>query len=68
MSLKTFHIFFIVVSILFSFGFSWWELTSFRTMGQSIDLAFTIISIITGIGLAFYCAWFIKKSHAMKAV
>jgi hypothetical protein len=66
MSLKTFHIFFIVVSILFAFGFSWWEFSSFRTVGQSIDLILMIVSVVTGIGLIFYCLWFVKKSHALK--
>lgn len=61
MSLKAFHIFFIVISILFSLGFAYW---SYNMMNKSTDssyLYYFILSLLLVIGLVFYGINFLKK-------
>ncbi len=60
MSLKHFHILFIAVSVMLTFGFAVWALlaqdqsTMVRALGVSSGLL--------GIGLLIYGVWFYKKS------
>ena len=54
MSLKSFHIFFIIISILMSLGFAWW---SFRE-GHEIYAA---VTSLLGMGLIVYLVYFLKK-------
>lgn len=66
MSLKTFHIFFIVVSILLAFGFAYWEFDAFRHDGEMVNLAFLVLSFASAIGLIYYCTRVIKKFRALQ--
>ena len=60
MSLKHFHVVFIVVAILCTLGFAAWAL---MTRVQTVDIrALGWFSLVLGIGLSFYGAWFLKKS------
>ena len=61
MSLKTFHIIFIIASTLLAFGFGVWELKEYQTTGATLDLAFGIGSLIAGVGLIFYGRYVFKK-------
>jgi len=60
-SLKAFHIFFIAVSILFSFGFAGWAVREYAINGSAIQLAWAALGIVSGIGLIFYAVKFLKK-------
>jgi len=61
MSLKAFHIVFIICSILFTFGFGLWGLQSWRNDGGAGDLTLGILSLVAGIGLLVYGRYFLRK-------
>ncbi len=64
MNLKSFHIFFVTVSTLMSFGFGGWcwryadanQSTGFRVLAAA--------SFVVGVALIFYGFWFWKKIRA----
>ena len=61
MSLKVFHIVFIIASILMAFGFAAWALKAYSDEGSWIHLAYGIGSGIAGVGLVFYFKYVLKK-------
>ncbi len=61
MSLKAFHIVFIVASILLAFGFAAWSLLSFFHGGPLTHLWFGIGSLISGVVLVAYSKYFLRK-------
>jgi hypothetical protein len=61
MSLKAFHIVFIIASILLAFGFAAWSLMTYSDGRRWIDLVFGVGSALTGIGLIFYGRYVLKK-------
>jgi hypothetical protein len=61
MSLKAFHIFFIIVSALLAFGVAAWALLEYRGSGSFSCLAAAIGSFIAGAALIFYGVRFLKK-------
>ncbi|MEE9165846.1 MAG: hypothetical protein V3U24_00065 [Candidatus Neomarinimicrobiota bacterium] len=55
MSLKVFHIFFITVSILFSFGFGIWGLHAYLQQTSGVEyLWLGIVSLLSGAILVVY--------------
>ena len=65
MSLKAFHIVFIVASILLAFGFGAWLLNNYFTAEarQLSDLVLGVCSIVFGFGLIGYECYFLKKTR-----
>jgi hypothetical protein len=61
MSLKAFHIVFITASILLSFGFAAWLIRAYTLSGNPSELLFGIVSVLTGVGLAVYGRYFLRK-------
>jgi ABC-type uncharacterized transport system permease subunit len=62
MSLKAFHIFFVVISSALAFGFAAWSLKNyFAGERAGLDLAMGIGSSIIGIALVVYGKYFLKK-------
>ncbi|HEX9659808.1 MAG TPA: hypothetical protein VGA18_05875 [Rhodothermales bacterium] len=61
MSLKSFHIFFIVVSILTTLGFGLWTVVRFSQGDASANLWLGVISVIAGVFLIWYGFRFFKK-------
>ena len=62
MSLKAFHIIFVIVSTLLLFGFSAWSFYSYFTAGGAkSDLIWGIVSFALGIALLAYGKYFLKK-------
>jgi hypothetical protein len=62
MSLKAFHLVFIVAAILLAVGFGVWSLLNyFSPHGNLWDLAAGIGSVFVAIGLVFYERYFLKK-------
>ncbi len=57
MSLKTFHIVFIVLAILLSAGCALWAFANHTATG------FGVCSIVVGLALVIYGVWFLKKSR-----
>lgn len=65
MSLKAFHLIFIVASIVLAFGFGVWLVTDFFREGGMLKLIFAVVSFGVGVGLIFYERYFLKKTKNM---
>jgi uncharacterized membrane protein HdeD (DUF308 family) len=61
MTLKAFHIFFIVLSTLLSFGFGVWALQDHAASQNVLHLTLGIISFVVGCLLMVYLRAFFKK-------
>ncbi len=61
MSLRTFHIVFIIASTLLAFGFGFWELAQYRDTQAMSNLGFGLVSLAVGVGLIFYGRYVFKK-------
>ena len=61
MSLKAFHIVFIIVSVLLSFGFGVWGVYTHLSFGNVTFLIMGVISFVIGIALIIYGINFMKK-------
>ncbi len=61
MSLKTFHIVFIVFSVLLAFGVAVWAFQSYAGNGNTMMIVAGIASAVIGIGLIIYGVKFLKK-------
>ena len=61
MSLKSFHIFFIVMAVLISFGFCLWVFTRGGADLVSGLGALGMLSGLAGVGLAVYGVWFVVR-------
>ncbi len=61
MSLKTFHIFFIVVSMALCVGVGVWATQDFGRSGSWVHLALGVGSFIGSLLLACYGVWFLRK-------
>ena len=62
MSLKAFHLVFIVASIVLAFGFGVWLVTEYFREGGVLNLIFAVVSFGVGVGLIFYERYFLKKT------
>ena len=63
MSLKAFHLVFIVASIVLAFGFGAWLADRFFSEGGALNLIFAMVSFAAGVGLIFYERYFLKKTR-----
>ncbi len=61
MSLKAFHILFIVVSIALCVGFGVWATRDFARSGSWVQLALGVGSFIASGALVWYGVWFLRK-------
>jgi hypothetical protein len=61
MSLKAFHIVFIVMSTVLSLGFGAWALTRNLAGGSSMYLLVAAGAVAAAAGLAVYGIWFLRK-------
>ncbi len=64
-SLKAFHIFFVLVSTLLSLGFGAWAIRLYRTDEQIASLAIGVVSLAGGVALMVYGRWFLKKLQSV---
>ncbi|MCH7760233.1 hypothetical protein IIA15_02370 [candidate division TA06 bacterium] len=62
MSLRSFHIFFIVLSASFCLGFAGWTLRAYM-LGSPGVLTWGALSLLMGIFLIPYLRWFLKNSR-----
>ena len=62
MSLKAFHLVFIIASIALAFGFGIWLADAFFHGGGVWNLVFALGSFGAGVGLIFYERYFLKKT------
>ena len=61
MSLKAFHIFFVVVSTVFALAFGAWAVSNYRTTGDFGSLIWGIASLLGAVVLVGYGRWFLRK-------
>jgi hypothetical protein len=62
MSLKAFHLVFIISAIMLAFGFGAWELMNYKSpAGVKWDLAWGLSSLAVGLALVGYEVYFLKK-------
>ncbi|GAC1339891.1 MAG: hypothetical protein NVS2B9_03350 [Myxococcales bacterium] len=66
MSLKAFHVFFILVSTLFAFGFGVWGLAEHHRTGAPGTLGLAVVGIVAGGALVAYGLWFLRKLKGME--
>ena len=65
MSLKAFHFFFIIVSILLSAYFGTWCIQNYSDSESRLILILGLASFASTVGLIGYLAWFLKKSKGL---
>jgi DNA-binding transcriptional regulator of glucitol operon len=64
MSLKTFHIVFIILSVALCLFFAVWQIDSYNHGGNFLTLISIILGFLTASGLLVYGKMFLKKfSH-----
>jgi hypothetical protein len=61
MSLKAFHIFFIVISTWLCVGFGFWGTRDFNLTGNMVHLALGVGSFLASGLLVWYGVWFLRK-------
>ncbi len=61
MSLKAFHIVFIVLSTALAIGFGVWATRNFAQSGSWVHLMLGVGSFIASVGLVWYGVWFLRK-------
>lgn len=61
MSLKAFHIFFMIVSILMLLFFGVWGILNYLQSRELMNLGLGVVALQSSVLLAWYAAWFLKK-------
>ena len=61
MSLKAFHIVFVVISTLLAVGFGLWAIARGRANEEPLALAVGVASLLGAVGLMVYGRWFLGK-------
>ena len=61
MSLKAFHLIFIVLSILFSLVFGIWAVVNYSSSDKMAELILGITSLFGSVGMSIYLYFFLKK-------
>ena len=61
MSLKAFHVFFILASMLLSLGFGVWSVGAYFASGSGLTLGLGLASFVGCAVLAVYGKWFLTK-------
>ena len=61
MSLKAFHVFFVIVSVLCALGFGAWAIGDYLRTGSSGALVMAILGFIAAGALIWYGFWFLRK-------
>jgi len=61
MSLKAFHIVFVIASIFLAFGFGVWSFLDYREQGTTSDLVFAVGSALGGVILVIYFKAVLRK-------
>ena len=61
MSLKAFHLVFIIISILFTLMFGVWGVVHHGSSGKTGELVLGILSLAGTVGMSVYLRYFLKK-------
>jgi len=60
-SLKAFHVFFLVLSVLCALGFGAWAVADFLRTGRGAILALGVLGFAAAAALVWYGLWFLRK-------
>lgn len=66
MSLKTFHLIFIILAIIVADMFGAWAIWSYPITGATINLVLGILTLIVGLALTVYAFFFVRKMEREK--
>jgi hypothetical protein len=61
MSLKAFHVFFVIVSVLCALGFGAWSIAEYLRTGRGSVLLLGILGFAAAAALVWYGLWFLRK-------
>lgn len=61
MSLKAFHVFFVIVSTLFALGFGAWAIGDYLRTGNPGVLTLGVLGFVAAAALVWYGLWFLRK-------
>lgn len=61
MSLKAFHLVFVIVSTILTLGFGVWAIRDYQGGGDASSLVFGIGSFVGSVVLFWYARWFLRK-------
>ncbi len=61
MSLKAFHVFFVIVSVLCALGFGAWSVADYQRTGKGSVLLLGILGFAAAAALVWYGFWFLRK-------
>jgi hypothetical protein len=65
MSLKAFHLVFIIAAIVLAIGFGVWLANNYFTDGGVMNLLGALLSFVAAVGLIFYERYFLKKTRKL---
>ena len=68
MSLKVFHIVFVMASIVMSVLVGGWGVWDYRRAGNTTHLAIGIGTLILGVVLVRYSMWFVRKIRSIESL
>lgn len=61
MSLKAFHLFFIIAATALCAAFGGWSISEYSARGDATYLTLAAISLVAALSLAWYFPWALKK-------
>ena len=61
MSLKTFHVVFVLASTMLAIGFGAWAIRDYKSSGELASLVLGILSLCGAVALLVYGRWFLRK-------
>jgi hypothetical protein len=61
MSLKAFHVVFVVLSTLLCAGFGVWEIRAYYQSSDKVELLLGVGSLLFGAAMVWYGLWFLRK-------
>lgn len=67
MSLKAFHVFFIVISTLFALGLGGWSVREYRSVDGFENLTLAILAFCGAAALVIYGRWFLRKLKGVES-
>ena len=62
LSLRSFHLLFLLLVIVSADLFGVWSLTDYHHTGSLLSLGMGLVSFVGGFGLIVYALWFVRKT------